>query len=392
MRPDLFFCGAVRYTVALADAPLLLEILQEKDVLPKSLGKSEKSGKISFFLSRKHAQGFEDAARSRGLAFLGEEKGVHVLGKRFLRAPGMIVGVLLSFLLLAGARTVVWDIRITGNDGLDVARIEDDLAQIGLYRGVLLSELNADEIALSLRQNEERVGYAAVNIEGTVVHVQIRENEPVPAPNVKNPANLVATRDGVITLPLIFEGECLVEQGEVVRAGQILAGGLVDTQNFGYRVTRAAGQVFARTVHTYRIEIPFAYEEKVYTGEKNYDFSLLFFHIAQKVFKNTGKNDIKCDIIEKIEWMRTPTGALLPFGYRLITAYEYAWQPRVRTLQEARALAEVQLQEELAADAAGRTLLEKHVEWCVDGEGVALICTVVCEEDIARTLEFTLES
>jgi hypothetical protein len=58
---------------------------------------------------------------------------------------------------------------------------------------------------------------------------------------------------------------------------------------------------------------------------------------------------------------------------------------------EAREAARAELERLLCADAAGRTLLSQKCEWCVDGEGITLICTVVCEEDIARTQEFVMQ-
>ena len=391
MRFDLFLLGAVRYQVAAGDAPALFETLQAQGLSPKRLKRHKKSGMVCFFLSYKHAADFERSAFARTLALSRKEVGGRVLAKRLLRAPGLLVGILLSLLLVLGARAVVWDVRVTGAQTIDEVQVLQSLENLGVFRGALLHRLEPDEIALALRQSEARVGYAAVNIKGTVVSVQIRETEPVPAQIPKKPANLVAARDGVVTMPLIFEGECLVAPGEVVRAGQILAGGILDTQNHGYRTTRAAGQVLARTVQTYTLRVPFSYEEKVYTGEERHALALLFFHRAHNFFKNTVQNIDDCDIIEEVRWLRTPAGAMLPFGYQLTTVSPYEMQVRTRTLQEARRLAEAQLQQALAADSAGRTLLEKHVEWCVDGDGVTLICTVVCEEDIARTVEFVLQ-
>ena len=304
MRPDLYLRGAVRYTVSVQDASCLFALLQAERFAPNGLKRRKKQGTIRFFLPFRHAAEFERAAEARSLSFTREEKGPRVLGKRLLAAPGLLVGVLLSLLLLIGARTVVWDIRITGTQAIPSAELEQTLEGIGLYRGAFLYALHADELALSLRQADPRVGYAAINIKGTVVELQIRETEPVPAPSVKKPANLVAACDGVITMPLIFEGECLVEVGEVVRAGQILVGGVRDTQNHGYRITRAAGQVLARTVHTYTVRVPFSYEEKVYVGEKKCGFSLLFFQIVQKVFKIDIQKHYKCDIIEEIKYFR----------------------------------------------------------------------------------------
>ena len=55
-------------------------------------------------------------------------------------------------------------------------------------------------------------------------------------------------------------------------------------------------------------------------------------------------------------------------------------------------LAYEQLEAELAADSAGRTLLSRTVEVSADADGITLYCTVVCEEDIATVLEFEVKN
>ena len=165
----------------------------------------------------------------------------------------------------------------------------------------------------------------------------------------------------------------------------------MDTQNHGYRVTRAAGQVLARTVHTYTVSVPFSYEEKTYAGESVGELSLLFFASAQKVFKSTRKVIEYCDIIEEVRWVCLPSGTRLPFGIAVTRVCKYTVTPATRTAMQARSLAMEELEKRLAEDGAGRTLLQKNVETCVDENGITLICTVICEEDIALTseLEFT---
>lgn len=86
----------------------------------------------------------------------------------------------------------------------------------------------------------------------------------------------MAGKDGVIILPMIYEGTCAVAEGEAVRAGQLLASGLLESDNNGTRFTRAAGEVYARTVERMTLRIPFEYEEKVYTGKRTRERTLLF--------------------------------------------------------------------------------------------------------------------
>ena len=221
--------------------------------------------------------------------------------------------------------------------------------------------------------------------------MQVRETIATPAPAATAPANLVAARDGVITMPLVFEGKCLVRAGDIVRAGQILATGLMDTDNNGMRVTRAAGQVMAKTVRTYTIRVPFAEEQRVPTGEVGHEIVLLFFGGARKVFKSTGNISNDCDIIEKTVWLEAGGGKNLPLGY-IKTAYvAYRTVTVNYTAEEAMSLAGERLEAEMAADSGTYTLLEKTVECIADAEGITMICTAVVEEDIALVAEFSFE-
>ena len=78
----------------------------------------------------------------------------------------------------------------------------------------------------------------------------------------------------------------------------------------------------------------------------------------------------------------------MPLGVTVKESAAYEWRPATRTVTEARALALAELERQLAADSAGRTLLSRTVEVQANGDGVTLVCTLICEEDIAVTVEF----
>ena len=274
-----------------------------------------------------------------------------------------------------------------GNETIETDELVSELAAAGLFRGSFLPRLDREAVAIDLRRGDDRIAFATVNLRGTVAYVQVRESAEFPQSTAPSPANLVAKCDGIITLPLIFEGECLVSEGEVVRAGQILASGVIDSEKHGYRVTRAAGQVMARTVRTYTVTVPFAYEEKVYTGKVGREISLLFFTKQGKLFKNSGKVGGKYDIITNINWWTLSNGRQLPIGFLVRDVAEYELRPAMRDGVEARELAYAELERQLIQDSVGRSMLERTVELSANADGITLICTVVCEEDIAETAE-----
>ena len=383
MRLELFFCGYKTFAFFERDAVAVFGALSRVCVSPKAVRRCEKTGEICFSCSQRAAK------RLQGLPLRERaDGGLPMLLLRLWHRPGLFCGIFLAVLLTVLSGLFVWEIEVLGNERLSDEEVCAELKTLGVGKGSFLPRVNEDGLAVSLRLLDERISYAAVNRRGTVLQVTLREAER-PAEKATAPANLVASVDGVVTMPLIFEGECLVREGEAVRAGQILASGVVDSEKHGYRLTRAAGQVLARVSHTYTVTVPFSYEQKQYVGRDRYEISLFFFDFAGKVFKNTGNYDISCDIIENIKWATLRSGQILPFGIG-ITAYRpFVLVTAERSAVEARAQAMAELEQLLRQECRDRTLLERHTELCVDARGITLICTAVFEEDIAHTVELT---
>ncbi|MBQ8716592.1 MAG: sporulation protein YqfD [Clostridia bacterium] len=384
MRIDLFLLGFVDFEVDAEDATALFEGLRSEGISPKRVRRYEKNGKIGFTCTL-----FSALRLSKKNPKLTEVNrgGLPVFFARLSHRPGLICGLALALSLLFVSRLFVWDVEVQGNETVETEEIISELAAAGLSCGSFLPRLDREAVAIELRRGDGRIAFATVNLRGTVAYVQVRETAEAPQAAVPPPANLVAKCDGVITLPLIFEGECLVSEGDVVRAGQILAGGVIDSEKHGYRITRAAGQVLARTVHTYTVNVPFAYEEKVYTGRKGKEISLLFFTKRGKLFKNTRNIGNSYDIITNVNWWTLSDGRQLPIGFIVSDVAEYELRPAVRDGVQACELAYAELERQLSQDSVGRSMLEHTVELVADADGITLICTVVCEEDIAETAE-----
>ena len=386
MRIDLLCCGYVRLSCGAERATALFEALRKLAFTPKALQRDEKSGNIRFLCSLRAAGRLRREFPELALSELGRG-GLPVLGERLLHRPGLLCGVVLGLCLLIAARTVVWEVEIEGNGQITQEELRAELAASGLSCGSFIPALDTDGVALALRRGDERIAYATVILSGTVARVQIRE-AVVPPATTKAPADLVAACDGVITLPLAFEGECLVREGDVVRAGQVLVSGAIPMGERDVRITRAAGQILARTTHTYTVTVPLSYEKKVYTGEVARELTLHFFGFREIFFKTTGNYSNDYDIISGNNVWKLSDGRTVPVWISSVIARYYRTEPATRSVAQAYALAKGELEAQLAADSVGRTLLERRIEVCADDSGVTLICTVVCEEDVARTVEF----
>ena len=354
--------------------------------------KKTRTGQVCCVFFARQAGRVLEAARQSGLPLYRKRYGgLPYLGYRILKRPGMILGLSLALTLILASRMFLFGVEITGNEAIGADELRRELSACGLRLGGFLPKLDTDAVASALRQGDQRIAYVAINLQGTVAKVQIREaKEGEDKKTAKLPANLVALYDGVVTAPLVYEGKCLVREGDVVRKGQLLASGLLDTDNNGLRVTRAAGEIFARTVHTYTVHVPFLYEKRVYTGEEKSEISLLFFSLDRKVLKTTGKMTERCDIIEETRWLSVG-GKALPLGWVRARYLAYELIEARYTVEEAYAHAQEELSELLYEESATRRVLSRRIETVADAEGVTLICTVVAEENIATTVEFSIE-
>lgn len=386
MRIDLFFRGGVFYRLTLKGAAAAFSYCYANGISPKRITRGRKTGEIRFFLARTEARAL-DAVLQPEEVLERRERGLPLQLRALKARPGLLFGILLAVALLITARLFLWEVEIEGTVLVPSEELERELCEVGIARGAFLPTMDTQGAEIALREGDGRVAYVSINLRGTVAHVQIRESEIPKKTETARPANLVARCDGVVTMPLIFEGECVVAAGEAVRAGQLLASGILDTQNHGYRLTRAAGQVLARTTHTYTVRVPFAYEETVEERRVGNEFSLLFFNSTQKVYKNCRNITDECDIIEKIRWVTLPGGRRLPFGWLQKSYVVRECGVATRTAAQARQLALRQLELQLAADGASRVMLHKTTESRVDAEGLTLYCTVVCEEDIAVAVD-----
>ena len=390
MSAYLWLLGYCAILVDAADITAFFELCRTEGSTPKDMKRDEKTGDLTCLMTRFSAARLLVEAKARDISLtLLRCGGMPELFFRFVRRPALVFGTVAALLVMVIGHLVLWDIEITGNEDLEKEEIEAVLAEAGLKRGIFLPRLDADGIALAVRQGDPRVSYVSVNVTGTVATVQIREAEQVPPPSSSTPANLVAKRDGIVLMPLVFEGECLVSAGDAVRAGQILASGVMDTDNNGIRFTRAAGQILARTEEVFRIEIPFEYTKKAYTGRVFRQADLLFFSLSGKLFKTTGKMTGSCDIIESERWINAGARTL-PVGLALAEYREYTLVTARRSATEALSLARDTLAAKLAGNSISRTLLGKTVETVVSETGIVLICTAVFEEDIAAVSEFSV--
>jgi len=170
-----------------------------------------------------------------------------------------------SLLFLLYLSNIVWNVSITGVTTTLEREINSELNEMGLFRGALLmKQLNADELEQYLLQSLPQLLYINVKKRGTIYTIDAKEKIKE-RPNEKQvPANVIATKHGMIEKMLVKEGVPVVQVYDVVRKGDLLISGDLhllrddqerqeDDEQLPAKLTNADGKVFANT--WYQLEV-----------------------------------------------------------------------------------------------------------------------------------------
>ena len=386
MNPTMWLLGCRTLEVDRGDATRVLDLCFAEGV---SLGDSEitENGGIRFRLGLFSASRILRACRSEGLSVRSVGSGLPFLLWRLRGRAGLAVGAICAIFLFLLSQKVVWTIRVSGNERLTAGEIRQELSKEGLAVGSYIPKLRAGEIETRVLMRSEDLAWLAIHMDGTVAVVQVVERAPVPARNDR-PANLVAARDGQIEGLELYRGHAEVHIGQPVRAGDLLVSGVYDSATRGYRYTRASGRVMARTERVICVEIPFAYEEKVYETEKRGETVLQFFNFSLNFFKNS-RNDLPlCDIIEVTtgkDWLGMHD---LPVSILRRTYRPYTVRSAERSPEEALEIAYEQLENELSELSPDVQPIGKRVTTTITDTALILECHLTCVENIAVQSEF----
>ena len=317
------------------------------------------------------------------------ESGIPVILSRYKYRFGIFLGVILSAVMIIMAQSFVWNIEVTGNERLTTREVKEILDEHGFGIGSYIKGVDTDIIENQILIDSDEISWIAINISGTTASIELREREKTKAESTSaKPANLIAAKSGVVEEVRIYRGNCVVEAGRFVKKGELLVSGLYDSVQTGFRYTRASGEVFARTVEEFYIEIPFEYEAKSYTGEQYCDKYLNFFDYSINIYKNSGKKDDFYDKISIVEDCVLPGGVKTPFSITSESYLAYETVTVYRTPNEAEELAYFELESRLAEISESSILIQKTITPYLRNDRFMLHCVLVIIEDIAVVSEF----
>ena len=388
-EPILFLTGRCTVSVRAEYRTALLDLCLCEGVNYTAFFCGEDGG-VSFAVSIFTARRLKARCAELGIELtVTQVGGLPQLLYRHRRRAGLMLGAIVGCLLLFWSGRFVWHIQVTGNERLSSDEVVAELRAVGFGVGSYIPALDAAKLENRLLLASDRISWVSVYLDGTVARVQIIEEVDTPQNEpITRPANLVATADGQIEVLELLRGNCVVSVGQAVKKGELLVSGVYDSSIYGYRYTRAAGRVLARTEQSFAVTVPLNDRKKVYGAPKTCEIVLNFFNFSLKIFKSTGNLPITCDIIEEertvCAWGRYP----LPVTLTVKKALPYTEADFTRTTDEALELAFERLAGDLSRLSEEAQILQKNISTTITDTALTLDCSVLCIKNIAEQVEF----
>ena len=383
--------GFIRIQVKDEHKALAMNICMEYRI-PYTDIELDSSGSICMTFKYYDYKKFEKIANINGIEFEKVKEGglprfLYKLRYRFGLCAGMIFGVALVIYF----SSIIWDVRVVGNTTVTTEKIEGILESYGVALGKRIDKIDVDKIHNQILIESDEISFISINLSGNIANVEIRENrKPGEESSGVGFANVIAKKSGVIEDVRSYVGNVMVKSGQTVNEGDILISGLYDSKIEGFRYTRAAGEVMAKTVEEYYIEIPLQYEKKQYTGVVNYEKNLNFFGKTFNIFKKGGKDVSLYDTIYNVDNYALMGSASMPISISTLSFHEYEMIKAIRTIEEAEALAYFELDRKISESGA-EFLIKKTVTPRANENSFSIYCVVVYIENIAKTNEFFVD-
>lgn len=177
-------------------------------------------------------------------------------------------GFLLFWTIIFFLSSIIWKIDIIGNEQTPREEIISLLKSNNITTGKIKYSLDKESIKDLLLENYDYFSFVSVNIKGTKLTIEVKEQDLPPEMVDKNyPCHIVAKKKGVMVKVVPKNGKAVVEKGKVVNPGEILISGIITSELGGETLlVHAEGEVLALTRYSSIVREPIVKNEEKFTG------------------------------------------------------------------------------------------------------------------------------
>ena len=272
--------------------------------------------------------------------------------------------------------------RVSGNDSVPAEQILRELQDLGVGFGTYGPDIKPQDLKNQMLRRIPALQWLTVTQSGMCAEVVVRERpEREPVLDRTTPQNVVASRAGVITEVLCFDGNCLVAPGQAVEAGQLLVSAYTDLE-FKTQVSAARAEIYAETVRHTETVLPETVLQKIPTGTRR-QVSLLLGERRLPLWGG-GNSGADCDKSTERRFFMLPGGYFLPVGLEIVTIFSYDTYETESDASAARESLEQLAARRIREDLIAGTAEQLSYRFTREDGCFRLETRAECEEMIAR--------
>lgn len=198
--------------------------------------------------------------------------------KKYNKRIGLLVGVVIFGAILFYLSNFVWIINVEGNKNLSTREIISSCKKIGIYEGIQKTKINNKYDAQRLQLIQNGVAWCSLNLEGSVLTVNLSEMAISDKEQRQVPCNLKAAIEGKIKKIDITSGNAMVKVGDTVSKGDLLVSGVLESLSSELFV-HSEGTIIAETKRIFSAEGRYKQTLEKKTENSIKRFTLDFFNI-----------------------------------------------------------------------------------------------------------------
>lgn len=216
------------YTVVVEglDTESFLNYLIRNKIYVYNVNRIDK-GKIQFSIDRENFKNLKKIYRGNKFNVkVKKQTGIPFIVKRIYTYRGMVICAIISLIILMSTSQFVTDVYITAPEGIDKTSLEKELYIQGVKPGVYKKSIDRKTVRDNIMVKFNEIAYISINVKGTNIFVNItKKDESQNSEENSNYCNIIASKDGIIEKVVPRSGEAIINEGDIVRKGDVLVNG-----------------------------------------------------------------------------------------------------------------------------------------------------------------------
>lgn len=232
----------------------------------------------------------EDIADETGVNIeFTDRHGFRFKAMRYRFRFGIILGIIITFGFVFYCSNIVVSIEVCGNNEITREQVISALADIGIYKGRFIPDINFHSCEQKLRLSIPDIAWTGIRHTGSRIVVDVTEVTAPPEMILDDvPCNIVSAKDAQLIYADVYAGCLMKKIGDGIKKGDIIISGTVEDEKGNILKKHAMGNVIGIYNEEITFTQPFEESGQVYTGsEVNKKYFYFFGYRIPLFFDDT---------------------------------------------------------------------------------------------------------